>query len=50
MELWKELLRDLFSSYVGILSLVTIVVILLIAVYIFFWVKNQVNLDPTEDE
>lgn len=40
-----ELFAELFKSPVGILSLITIVVVVLIASYMFFWVKKQVGKD-----
>ena len=40
-----ELFAELFKSPVGILSLIIIVVIIMIATYLFFWVKKQVEKD-----
>ena len=44
-ERFMELFAELFKSPVGILSLITIVVIIMIATYLFFWVKKQVEKD-----
>ncbi len=46
MDLWAEL----FKSDVGILSMITIGVIIVIAIYLFFWVRKQVNTEPTGDK
>lgn len=40
-----ELFAELFKSPVGILSFITIFVILIIATFLFFWVKKQVEKD-----
>ena len=40
-----ELLKELFSSSIGILSFVTIFVIIIIAIYLFFWIKKQAEKD-----
>ncbi len=40
-----EVFAELFKSDVGILSIITIGVIMLIAAYMFFWVKKQVEKD-----
>lgn len=41
-----ELLNELFESPVGILSLITIVMVMVIATFLFFWVKKQANKNP----
>ncbi len=46
MELWAEL----FKSDVGILSIVTIAVIIVIAIFLFFWVRKQVNQDAKAEK
>ena len=38
-----ELLNELFKSPIGILSLITIVMVMVIATFLFFWVKKQAN-------
>lgn len=38
-----ELFAELFKSPIGILSFITIAVIMVIAVFLFFWVKKQVD-------
>ena len=41
-----ELLNELFKSPVGILSLITIVMVIVIATFLFLWVKKQANKKP----
>lgn len=36
-----ELLNELFESPVGIMSLLTIVCVIVIASFLFFWIKKQ---------
>ncbi|MBV1776409.1 DUF3149 domain-containing protein [Burkholderiaceae bacterium DAT-1] len=38
-------LSDLFTTDIGILSLITIGVVLVIGTYIYFWVKKQIRHD-----
>ena len=38
-----ELFSELFKSPVGILSFITIAAIIVIAIYMFFWVKKQAD-------
>ena len=38
-----ELFSELFKSPVGILSFITIAVIIVIAIYLFFWIKKQAD-------
>ncbi len=40
-----ELLKELFASPVGILSFITIIAIIIIAIFMFFWVKKQADSD-----
>ncbi|MDO4907260.1 DUF3149 domain-containing protein [Neisseria sp.] len=41
-----ELFNELFKSPVGILSLLTIVLVMVIAMFLFFWVKRQADKKP----
>ena len=41
-----ELLKELFASPVGILSFITIVFVIVIATFIYFWVKKQADQAP----
>ena len=41
-----ELLKELFASPVGILSFITIVFVIVIATFLFFWVKKQADKAP----
>lgn len=43
-----ELLNELFKSPVGILSLITIVFVIVIATFLFFWVKKQADRSPSQ--
>ncbi|MFV2028747.1 DUF3149 domain-containing protein [Neisseria sp. S1] len=38
-----ELFKELFASPVGILSFITIAVVIVIATFLFFWVKKQAD-------
>ncbi|WP_082402961.1 DUF3149 domain-containing protein [Neisseria sp. 74A18] len=38
-----ELLKELFESPVGIMSLLTILFVIVIATVLFFWVKKQAD-------
>ncbi len=38
-----ELLNELFKSPVGILSFITILFVIVIATFLFFWVKKQAD-------
>ena len=38
-----ELLNELFESPVGIMSLLTIVCVIVIASFLFFWIKKQAD-------
>lgn len=42
-----ELIGELFKSPVGILSFVAIFVVIVIAAFLFFWVKKQADKGPT---
>ena len=42
-----ELLKELFASPVGILSFITIAFVIVIATFLFFWVKKQADQAPT---
>ena len=41
-----ELLNELFKSPIGILSFITIIMVIVIATFLFFWVKKQANKKP----
>lgn len=41
-----ELLAELFKSPVGILSSITILTVIVIAVFLFFWIKKQAAQTP----
>ena len=41
-----ELLQELFASPVGILSFITIAFVIVIAAFLFFWVKKQADQAP----
>ena len=41
-----ELLKELFASPVGILSFITIAFVIVIATFLFFWVKKQADQAP----
>ncbi|EGZ44761.1 MULTISPECIES: DUF3149 domain-containing protein [Neisseria] len=41
-----ELLAELFKSPVGILSFITIMVVIVIATFLFFWIKKQADQTP----
>ncbi|WP_373795507.1 DUF3149 domain-containing protein [Neisseria dentiae] len=41
-----DLISELFESPVGILSLLTIVLVMVIATVLFFWVKRQAGKSP----
>ncbi|WP_373745930.1 DUF3149 domain-containing protein [Neisseria dentiae] len=41
-----DLISELFESPVGILSLLTIVLVMVIATVLFFWVKSQAGKKP----
>ena len=41
-----ELLNELFKSPIGILSFITIAMIIVIATFLFFWVKKQADKNP----
>ena len=45
MELWSEL----FSDWVGILSFGVIVFVIIIAVYLYKWVQNNIERDEQRD-
>lgn len=38
-----ELLNELFESPVGIMSLLTILFVIVIATFLFFWLKKQAD-------
>ncbi len=40
-----QVFSELFKSAVGMASLATIVIIILIAIFLFFWVKRRVDSD-----
>ena len=42
-----ELIGELFKSPVGILSFITIFVVIIIAAFLFFWVKKQADKGST---
>ncbi|MDO1509047.1 MULTISPECIES: DUF3149 domain-containing protein [Neisseria] len=41
-----ELLNELFKSPIGILSFITIMFVMVIATFLFFWVKKQTDKNP----
>ncbi|MDO4249151.1 MAG: DUF3149 domain-containing protein [Neisseria sp.] len=41
-----ELIAELFRSPVGILSFITIFMVVIIAAFLFFWVKKQADKGP----
>lgn len=41
-----ELLNELFKSPIGILSFITIAMIIVIATFLFFWVEKQADKNP----
>ena len=41
-----ELIAELFRSPVGIFSFITIFMVIVIAVFLFFWVKKQADKGP----
>lgn len=44
-----DVFAELFKSPTGILSVITIGFVAVIAVYLFFWVKKQVEKDASND-
>ncbi|MDO4696206.1 MAG: DUF3149 domain-containing protein [Neisseria sp.] len=40
---------ELFKSSIGILSMITIGFVIVIAAYLFFWVKKQADRDSSAD-